>query len=648
VGRPGCRRAAENGRMNERFHSMLRDMRNPVKSRRREALMRLEREWEPEEIGRFCEYVRDLDPASCVDLCAVLADARTPGLVDLLGEYALRPEDFLRRRALAALEGIPGALRVNCLVRLLESPDPAVREQACSLLGVSGSQGPRSDLVLRLEDESAAVIVAALKALEKLDCRDAAHEVKALLGHEDAGVCVQAMEALVALAPGGEFPTRMIVEKLAQGATPDVRTAAAWALGMRPSEEGRLALLRKLETPDEDEVLSAITAALAACRDVTVVRALLTWSARTRRPAVALNCRRALNSLSEEMILGVCEEMLGHEEVSVRLETAVLLGELSLEGASRVLSARLETEPDAVVRAALTEALGNAGRPESWDQVRNCVAREPVAAYAALAALGALLDEEHLDDFIALFGELANDTYREAALSRLTLYGRARGLPDSLRALLSPLLAGEHGTVACLAAEAAGWLRGDEAGVELLAAMEARQEEEFALVASEAALRLFKGDLLALVRAAQGRHLGAVARVIGYARELGAGAEQVMGELAALCAQGAQGGRAALEAAASTAPEALVSCMGGLAAGPLREAIRAWQLLPDLVRERAPVDWLGLLRSEEAGIRQAALETLDPDSGMGLLPLLVDISISDADIEVREKARQATRRTVGA
>ena len=290
--------------MNERFHSMLRDMRNPVKSRRREALMRLEREWEPEEIGRFCEYVRDLDPASCVDLCAVLADARTPGLVDLLGEYALRPEDFLRRRALAALEGIPGALRVNCLVRLLESPDPAVREQACSLLGVSGSQGPRSDLVLRLEDESAAVIVAALKALEKLDCRDAAHEVKALLGHEDAGVCVQAMEALVALAPGGEFPTRMIVEKLAQGATPDVRTAAAWALGMRPSEEGRLALLRKLETPDEDEVLSAITAALAACRDVTVVRALLTWSARTRRPAVALNCRRALNSLSEEMILG--------------------------------------------------------------------------------------------------------------------------------------------------------------------------------------------------------------------------------------------------------------------------------------------------------------------------------------------------------
>jgi hypothetical protein len=276
------------------------------------------------------------------------------------------------------------------------------------------------------------------------------------------------------------------------------------------------------------------------------------------------------------------------------------------------------------------------------------VAEGPVVALASISALGALLDGPRVEEFIALFGQLEQETLRKAALGRLTRYGRTRGLPGSLRPALVPLFSSPRRDMVLLAAEAAGWVQEADVVLDLLAAMTGRQDPDLIRIASESVMRLVGGRPLALVQRTQGESLAQVAEVLRSTGSLGGEDEAVCRILAFLNSDGASAAAAALDAAGRINPEALVAAMAALPGGPAGAALRAWQGLPEDLRSRAPVNWVQLLRSAAADVRRVALEAMDADTGLGLLQMLVDTAVSDADIEVREAARRATRRVVGA
>ena len=634
--------------MKELFHETLKALRHPVKTRRRGALMALEREWDAEEIARLCSQLRDLNPAAAVEICDVLADATAAPLIELLADFALKDDVLLQGRALRALESIPGPLRANGAKRLLASAAEDVREKACELLGSSGLSAPSQELAQRLEDPSPKVVLAALEAMRLLDAAESADQVAAVLKHPDEAVRVRAIEALVDIAAPKEFPAGRAVEILRSGDSTGVRVAAAWALGMRPKPNSQQALLDALGSDDDLEVRCAAATALGSYEDPEVARILLRISAQSSQMAISLNCRKAVNHMREDLVLAACREMMEEDDPVIRLETVMTLGELSLEGAADELLARIDTEWHPVVRAAIVEALGVSGRAASWDKVRACVNDSMLVAYAAVAALGALLDGERLEDYLAMMDELGSNTLREAALSRLNLYGRARGLPPSASPVIVPLIASRNASVAYLAADAAGLIGEATVAMDLLASLRERREEDFTEIVAESIARVCQGQAFPLIEVTGDKYLPELASVIRRTRDLGRGAREVCRRLAGYCAQGASGSREALAAAGEANPEALVSVMAELPAEPAKAAAEVWVSLPEDQRERAPMNWTAMLRSPAPGVRRVALEAMDRDAGLGLLPLLVDMAISDPGPDVRDAARLATRRAVGA
>jgi HEAT repeat protein len=632
--------------MSESLHEMVNALRDPMVTRRREALMRLERDWDIERIQAFVVHAETLNPAVCLELCGVLAHATTPELVTLLGAYARSGEPVLRQRAIEALERVPVAARQETVVGLLQAAEPATREAACRMLGVSGDPAPVPELTDRLRDESPTVVIAAIEALRRLDAREVVREVQNALNHRDPRVRAAALEALVELA-SGTFPTQTVAALLEADPEENVRMAAAAALGARTSRPGRRALLGALESDDRGAVRSAAAMALANYSDEEVLKRLLITTREASDPALALACRRALGAADAMTLLETCRGMLDDDEASLRLEAARSLGDLSLRETSRLLGERLRVEKEPTVRAALLDALGRGGWREHWTAIRGSIGRDAVEARAAIEALGDLLDDGHIHDYAGLLADVETGSLQELILRRLVLYGRIHGLPPALRSVLAPFLA-EHGRpTAVLAAEAMGYLREADAVEDLLAAAGETHERDLVRATAVAALRLLDDDAMALHERAGVENLTTVARVLGHAGSLGERGAELCVRLARSAARNTAGAEEALEAAANVEPASLVTALAEAAPDEAEAMIRAWKRLPDAQRAAVPLDFVTLLRSPAGRVRLAVLESLTFESGAPLLPVIADMAITDGDESVRVSARRATRRVVG-
>ncbi len=636
--------------MKESFTIALKALRDPVKSRQRQALVRLEEEWRRDEIVRFAAFLAEQETPVCVDLCAILAQATAEPLIEVLGAWARRDEAFLRKSAMQALQGVPGALRARCLARLLTAPDEAVRKTACDLLGASGVAVPGTELIQALQDPAPRVVLAAIGALERLAVRDAAPAL-ALLARE-AGtddLKARALQGLVALAPPADFPEDLAVGLLESGSSVALRNTAAWALGQRPAPRGRGALLATLAGNDHPGVRAAAAQALARFHDPEVTRALLAQCAAATNLDVALGCQQALKGMDHQYFFAHCAGLLAHPDLAVRLETIFLLADLAFDDLPPLLLGRLAEERHPVARAALAEALGVIADPGSaWDALVPLLDEAPAVAYAALSALGEMLDDRHLPAFIALFERLPDDTLREAALCRLALYARAAAVPASLRELLVALFHSANSNVAWLAVEVAGRLRIKEVAADLLDVMDVYDSDNYRWALARAALQLYAGDLAGLVQACAPRYLRQLEVVIQCAGDLGRQSEPLLRNLADHARARQPGSQECLARAAQLDPAALVAAMDQQPPETLAVLLDAWQGLPPDLRAQHRLPWDLWLRSPDLNARRVALAALDAAAGWPYLNHLIDMALNDAHADIRRMARQATRRVVGA
>lgn len=629
------------------FQEIVRALRHPAESRRRQALMEIEHSLLPEQLHAFIEFAKRLDRNTAIAISEGLAGTTSPELARLLGDFAGSGDERLRTAAFSALGRVSRPLRMPVLLELLKNPIDAVRARACTMLGDCGSQAPAKELMAALQDPQPQVILAALEALERLEIRQAVQPIRKLLSHPSKDIRLRVLRVLPRLASKKEFPVKEVAHLLEGDESAGVRAAAAHALGAARSPEARDVLLHILRHGKDPDLQATAATALSAYSEFKVLESLIEVAAETHHAPLSLACTRAINRLDAEVALEGCTRILQSKRTPFFLETVAILSELSVPGIPDLLAKELEKESDPLHRAAIVEALGRCGRPEGWASIRARTRDpDPATAYAAVCALADLLDEAHLPDYIALLDELENETIREAALKRLSLFGKARPLPPALWKTLAPLLHSPSRNVRILAVETAGCLRNPKILYGLLASLRGEEDPEYLRAVSDSILQLCEGQIFMILEEEGKSHLRELARVIGRWSSLEGVGSAFCRRLAAFCVEGIDGAEEALFAAAQLEPMSLARAMNESEGKEQEVLITIWNRLPPEARRGTRFDRKTLLASPLAPARLAALEAIDETDGEEILPLLVDLALEDPDEAVRAAARAATRRLV--
>jgi HEAT repeat protein len=251
-------------------------------------------------------------------------------------------------QALVSDPGGPGALSgvvaVSVLGRSASDPDryvdflagamlnssPWVRRKALAALGSLGCSRSLESIVLALTDEEVEVRLAAAQALGKIrDSDDKALGVDALVD-----LCRRSSDGLLvcaalrALGQTGDIQALAVLTESARSSEPSVAVAAVESL-MILGGEGALGALIEAVSHPHAEVVKGVLPALAESRDP-----------------------RALAHL------GAC---LDHEAWDVRRLSADLLGQVGAESSVPLLRARLSLESSPLVREAIHRALEGFG-----------------------------------------------------------------------------------------------------------------------------------------------------------------------------------------------------------------------------------------------------------------------------------------------
>nr|WP_153869809.1 MULTISPECIES: HEAT repeat domain-containing protein [Myxococcaceae] len=225
---------------------------------------------------------------------------------------------------LRTLGRVGGSGALPLLRRSARSADPALRAAALEAVAELGADGAAELARYALADEAAAVRRAAVRALGRVGSAQAEALLQRALRDEDGGVRMAAVEAAGECGAQGCVP---LLQALVAGEDGGLAWAALAALGR----------LRALSP--------ALLGAAARHPDAEVVKAALEAGA----PYTA-----------EVAVLA--QGLLGHARWDVRAAAARTLAQHAGAAAGPALEAALAREPDALVREALTQALGRLGR----------------------------------------------------------------------------------------------------------------------------------------------------------------------------------------------------------------------------------------------------------------------------------------------
>ncbi len=136
------------------------------------------------------------------------------------------------------------AARLACAA--MSHPDDEVRRRACQHLAAHPSPAYVSVLLPALQDSSQAVVIGALRALAAVGRIDDPRPVRQLLRSDNEEVQLEAACALVRLGDAGGVPA---LERMTYSETPDIRAAAARAMGALGNPIFAAALVRLLDDP---------------------------------------------------------------------------------------------------------------------------------------------------------------------------------------------------------------------------------------------------------------------------------------------------------------------------------------------------------------------------------------------------------------
>ena len=408
-----------------------------------------------------------------VQVAALQALSLTSG-IDRRGRQAVRaklqsPSPEVRREAVGTLARIGESVETDDILAMLKNdPDVSVRQTIALSIGrahrpARTGTAPDQDATRR----AVAALIAVLQPGEPPPLREAAgwalgeiggteaeRRLIALLDDRDAKVRRTAAEGLGKLR--NRNATDALIRHLEKDEAPDVRVAAATALGntgdpaaispllnllkaddiyvrqaadaalasIRPSDIGALSKELRDESP---KVRSEAVQRLGASRNPNVVPELIRMLV-DDEPQVADTAASALASFRDPESLSRMVPALDDPSPRIRQGIASALGNMGIRDNAAALTKRLGRETNAAVRIELIRALGLAGRGDtSVADALIAASRDPDPAIrqAVAEALGGHRTSETRDALVRLSEDPIAEV-RLTALQSLRLFTQAK------------------------------------------------------------------------------------------------------------------------------------------------------------------------------------------------------------------------------
>ena len=143
-------------------------------------------------------------------------------------QVAAESDPLVWQNVLTAVAGDASEPAARLACAAMSHPDDEVRRRACQHLAAHPSAAYVSVLLPALQDSSQAVVIGALRALAAVGRIDDPRPVRQLLRSDNEEVQLEAACALVRLGDAGGVPA---LERMTYSETPDIRAAAARAMG---------------------------------------------------------------------------------------------------------------------------------------------------------------------------------------------------------------------------------------------------------------------------------------------------------------------------------------------------------------------------------------------------------------------------------
>ncbi len=256
----------------------------------------------------------------------------------------------VRIRAMAPLEKKRQPWAADLLLIALADPSHRIRSHAAQTLGRRWKALPAATefLIAALDDYNSLTVVAAVRALGKLQAEPAVPHIRRLLLSSSISFC-ETMDALRII--GGDAAVDALLDALSHPSA-EVRVHAAYVLGTMKAPRAAGKLIAALSDPSRD-VRASAAGAVAQLRDPEVLVAL---AENFRRPSASESEREtavaALAKLGGRSSLRILVAALRDPSEDVRTTAAAALTEMNDPRGNRALLARARRGDSVVAREA--------------------------------------------------------------------------------------------------------------------------------------------------------------------------------------------------------------------------------------------------------------------------------------------------------
>ncbi len=619
------------------YHRLLST--TPIKAR---SILR-EIEESPMDLERFYRQSLRLKPGRAIMLCPLLSAMFSHEFMELLRNYVLSTDRELSQAALEALAKANVTARREVLVNLLSVGSDEIKIRICRIFGEEGSEDAGRVLAGVLNESSVEVLIAALRAIKKIERISYLDRCEEFLVHTNEKVRFAALQLYEKWSDN--IARSKVLGMLRTDSSLEVRVLAVRVLEEDRSEQALDAFIDIIKNGDEkSEVRCEIARALKGVDSKPAAKALFKICAEENYDFKLIQLSRtSLIKIPEDILYPMCEDVFKHEALMPKIEAVRIAGTVGTEVMKEFLSRKLAEETDEVILAALFEESARLKNADCWAQALLLLGESPIISYAAAQALALLLIPEKLNDFIIILNGKHENIVYEVILERLASYGRARGLPWEYSGYIEKFLKHDYANIAVLAAEAASYVNGGALVGSLLDAIGHTDRNEVNHAICTGIMQAVNKSMTKLIDLAGPERLLKLAAVISYMGDDILAEVSFFVHLAGYAEKGCDNLHLCLILSARTNMVAFVQAFERCRGAALAALINAWKSLPHGLRAMKKLNWVRLLTISDPQVRLLALKAITPEEAQSFIGYLADINFLDPDPKIRDLAAEVLR-----
>ncbi len=612
---------------------------SPVKARQ---ILR-ELEGSPQELEQFCRQARRVSASRAITISRILAGGSNPEYLLLLKDYVFSNDEQLRDEAFKALSSCNNTARKEVMLELFKSEERLIRQKACEAVAGDIDSEVEQELLRLLDDPEVNVVQAVLKVLANSDSRDVLRHCEKLLEHENIEVRLQALEIL-GNAAARQLAVKRIAAVLQEDTDDRIRIEACRILADKAPLQSREQLVALVnDISNSDNLRQHAVRAVGRIDPADAVEVLFNLIINDRFCSLIVGeCRKVIGRFDYSVVLEFAEKKFAGGGVLEQFEIVRILGMFTDGKVEEFLREKYRQSREPIVLAGLLEQLAKLAAEDIWDFVleRSTVYDSMLVAYAAVQAAGELLTPARLLEFAAILEKEPPTFIAEVVLKRLVVYGKDRGLPESLEAVIAQYIQSVPTTLSLFAIEAAGYVQGAGLVPRLLELTIDYSELEVMEELTASIMVGVGGSVSRLLDLATDTRLREVSAVISRVKpgDISGGFEQFFAQLAVKAEAKITGAQLCLTIAASRFHREYVKALKVVAEQEQAYLLYTFSSLPQSVRSSCTLDWPSFLISPVLAVRVAALKAMTDVDVENNIADVADMAFADPQDVARETA----------